>query len=78
MGEDSLIYKCKYIMHKSSRLGHSVLYNNAAHPVICQGHHLTRMQKNTCMIAHFLIWQVWAHKTTLTMPLFIEVPVPSQ
>ena len=24
-----------------------------------------------------LIMEVWAHKTTLTLPIFIEVPVPS-
>jgi low temperature requirement protein LtrA len=24
------------------------------------------------------LWEVWSHKTSLTLPLFIEVSVPSQ
>ena len=30
------------------------------------------------MYRHILQWDVWIHKTTITLPLFIEVPVPRQ
>jgi hypothetical protein len=48
---------------------YSVLYNNTVRPVICNGLHFTHMLKITCIS---LRDEVWAHKTTLTTPLFID------
>ena len=44
---------------------------------ICEGRNFTHMKKTVAWPHHFTKW-VWARKTTLIPPLFIEVPVPIQ
>jgi hypothetical protein len=51
---------------------------NFVFPVICEGWHFTYMWKSLAWLHHFTKRAGLAHKTRLTLPLFIEVPVPSQ
>ena len=39
--------------------------------------HYTYMWESIAWPHHFIVMEVWVHKTSLTMPPFIEVPVPS-
>ena len=68
-----------YIMYNVQ--DYSILYNKVVRPVTCEGWHFTHNCTNnyTCMTPSFhLEGRVWAHKTSLTLSFFIEVPVPSQ
>ena len=66
----------KYIMYNVQ--DYSILCENAVRPVIWERWHFTHMWKVLELLHHFAKKRGWAHKTSLTPPLFIEVPVPSQ
>jgi hypothetical protein len=55
-----------------------VLYHNDVRLVIYEGCHFTQMWKHVHDHIISLRGGVWAHKTSLSPPLFIEVPVQSQ
>ena len=56
---------------------HSILYNNAIRPFICEGGILLAYGKHLHDRIILLGGNVCAHKASLTPPLFVEVPVPS-
>ena len=55
---------------------YSGFYSNVVHPVICEDILLT-CRKHLYDRIIPLNEEVWAHKTRLTPPLFIELPVPN-
>ena len=57
---------------------YSILCENAVRPVIWERWHFIHMWKVLELLHHFAKKIGWAHKTSFTPPLFIEVPEPSQ
>jgi hypothetical protein len=57
---------------------YNVLYDKVVHQVTCEGWHFTHNCKQLHDPIISLRGKVWAHKTSLTPSLFIEVPAPSQ
>jgi len=56
----------------------AVVYNSAARSVIRVEGHCTHMWKHLHDRILSLRWEACAHKTSLALPLFIQVLVPSQ
>jgi len=57
---------------------HSILDNNAAHPVIYKGWNFTLIWKTLVDRMIFTKREIRSHKTNLTPPHFIEASVPKQ
>ena len=57
---------------------YNVLYNKVFRPVTCEGWHFTHNCKQLHDRIISLRGKAWAHKTSLTLSLYIQVPVPSQ
>ena len=70
------VTKAKYIMYNVQII--ELIPNNDVRPVVSEGCHFTHTWKARTRPHHFTKREVWAHKISLTPPLFIEVHAPSQ
>ena len=67
----------EYIMYNVQN--NILVHDNAVHLVVSEGWHFTHMWKTLAWTHHFATTRggTSANKTSLTPPLFFEVPVPS-